>query len=177
MLAKRAAQPIRSDDAHSVCFPRAGRLEILRTWRGRRNPILAPKKSTDWTPIVDALGLAINAHTLRISVTKERTEANCTLCWPRSLFFLRKIYSSAKNKYRNSWARLTYSNRMVGTPATNGNTWPTKNLVGNLQSAATWRPYHCPEYNECLYINNEYKRSWYFGAYLCIFMPMMTMFP
>ena len=36
-------------------------------------PILAPKKSTDWKSIVDALGFTIN--TMRISVTKERVEA------------------------------------------------------------------------------------------------------
>ena len=39
-------------------------------------PILAPNKSTDWNSIVDTLGLTINTHTMRISITKERVRCH-----------------------------------------------------------------------------------------------------
>ena len=50
-------------------------------------PILAPKKSTDWNSIVDALGFTINTHTMRISITNERVDAirdTLEQDWPRS---------------------------------------------------------------------------------------------
>ena len=37
--------------------------------------ILAPKKSTDWDTTVDLLGVTVNTHTLRISVTEEKITA------------------------------------------------------------------------------------------------------
>ena len=49
--------------------------------------IRVPKKSTERNSTVDALGLTINTHTMRISVTKERVEAiRCILDleWPSS---------------------------------------------------------------------------------------------
>ena len=55
-------------------------------------PILAPNKSTDWNSIVDTLGLTINTHTMRISITKERKDAiRDTLGqdWPRSKQYAR----------------------------------------------------------------------------------------
>ena len=44
-------------------------------------PILAPKQSTDWDTTISALGFTINSRTLRISCTREKTEA-----MKRSLF-------------------------------------------------------------------------------------------
>ena len=38
-------------------------------------PILAPKKSTDWNTEIEALGLTVNSHTMRISVSREKIEA------------------------------------------------------------------------------------------------------
>ena len=53
-------------------------------------PILAPKKSTDWKSIVDALGFTISTHTMRISITKERVDAiRHTYDWPRSKKYAR----------------------------------------------------------------------------------------
>ena len=37
--------------------------------------ILAPKRSTDWDTRIDALGFTIDSHTLRISCTRDKTEA------------------------------------------------------------------------------------------------------
>ena len=57
-------------------------------------PILAPKERTDRNSIVDALGFAINTHTMRISTTKER-EGKChprhirAKLWPRSKQYAR----------------------------------------------------------------------------------------
>ena len=58
-------------------------------------PILAPKKTTDWNSIVDALGFTINTHTMRISITKERVDAirdTLEQDWPRS-----KQYAQAQD--------------------------------------------------------------------------------
>ena len=38
-------------------------------------PIRAPKTSTDKDTTTDALGFTVNSHTLRISITRENTEA------------------------------------------------------------------------------------------------------
>ena len=38
----------------------------------RVSPILAPGKSTDWDSTIDALGLTINSHTMRISFPQEK---------------------------------------------------------------------------------------------------------
>ena len=48
-------------------------------------PILAPKKRTDWNTTIDALGYFINSHAMRISLTREKTEAIARLLhdhWP-----------------------------------------------------------------------------------------------
>ena len=38
-------------------------------------PILAPKKSTDWNTEIEALGLTVNSHMMRISVSREKIGA------------------------------------------------------------------------------------------------------
>ena len=48
-------------------------------------PILAPKKSTDWDTVIDALGFSIDSHAGRIATTPERVEAIRTTLesdWP-----------------------------------------------------------------------------------------------
>ena len=50
-------------------------------------PILAPKKSTNWDTMIDALGFTISAHTMRISVPRESIEAIKRFLfeqWPQS---------------------------------------------------------------------------------------------
>ena len=62
-------------------------VRLFRSGEEDEVSILAPKKSTGWNSIVDALGFTINMHTMRISITKERVDAirgTLEQDWPRS---------------------------------------------------------------------------------------------
>ena len=68
-----------SDDARSALIASASRasdhVRLFGPGKDGVTPILAPKQSTDWDTRIDALGFTINSHTLRISFTREKTEA------------------------------------------------------------------------------------------------------